>query len=119
MIDEIIEFVKPYYPDLTEDYLRYTISRHVQFDTIAYPKDKNGEFYGVAVWDIKGITAFIRQVVVNPKYRRKDILKLLIALGWTKWKTMKYIAFERRLKKNDRGIRFYKITDFLKGVKNG
>ena len=118
-IDEIVEFVKPYYPDLTEDYIRFIISRHIYFNTIVCPKDENGEFYGVAIFNIKGFTAFISQVVVNPKYRREKVLKLLIALGWAKWKTMKYIAFERQLKKNDRGLRIYKLTNLFKGEQNG
>ena len=112
-IDEIVDFVKPYYKTISEDYLRYIISKHIEYDTIVYPKDKHGEFYGVAVWNIKGLTAFIEQVVINPKYRREKVLKLLISLGWTKWKWVKYIAFERRFKKNDRGLRVYKITQFF------
>lgn len=112
-LEKIVEFVKPFYPDTTEDYLREVISKHIEYDTIVYPQDKDGEFYGVAIFNIKEYTAFIEQVVINPKYRREKILKLLISLGWTKWKWVKYIAFERRFKKNDRGLRTYKITQFF------
>ena len=112
-LNEIVEFVKPHYKDAPDDVLREVISKHMEYGTIAHPKDEVGEFYGVAVWNIKGLTAYIEQVVVNPKYERGKVLKFLISLGWSRFKWVKYIAFERRHKKHDKGMRFYKITRFF------
>ena len=113
MVEKIIDFVKEYYPEATEEQLREVIAKHIEYGTIAAPQDKDGEFYGVAVWHIKGFTAFVEAVVVNPKYQRGKILKLLVAQGWTRFKWLKYIAFERRFKNNDRGLRIYRITQFF------
>lgn len=112
-VDKIISFVKPYYPEATVEQLREVISKHIEYGTIVYPKNEQGEFYGVAVWNVKDETAVIESVVVNPKYERGKILKYLVSLGWNKFKWVKYIEFERRFKKNDRGTRRYKITQFF------
>jgi len=110
--ERIVDFVKPYY-DESYKQIRDNIKKHIKLGTILYPKDNNGEFIGVVIWNIRGYTAFVESVVVNPKYQRGKVLKLLIAQGWTRFKWVKFIAFERRLKENDRGMRVYRITQFL------
>ena len=112
-VERIVEFIKPYYPEISAEGLREVIEKHIEYDTIAYPTDKDGEFLGVAVWNIKDDTAYIESVVVNPKYERGRVLKYLVGIGWTKFKWVKYIAFERRFKKNDKGMRKYKISSFF------
>ena len=113
MLDKLTDFVLEHTDYFDREKIKEVLQKHIEYNTIACPIDKDGEIMGLAIWNIKDETAYITEVIVNPKYRGKNFIKYLIALGWEKWKWVKYICFKRERKYGNR-VRLYKIKDFFK-----
>lgn len=106
-----LDFVVKYSPEIInkakkiscnpKQLIRSHILKHMEYGTIT-PYYINGELVGLCNYDIKDTIAYIKNCVVHPKYRNKDILKRITQRALITWPFLQYIEFERPLKNKPR-----------------
>ena len=120
--DRIVDFVKKHAPYVIGyakeksknpiQLIKEIIKQHMDYKTIVCVWDK-GEIVGVCTFNIDGTTVKVIECVVNPKYRYKNILKKLTAIGYEHWPHVKTLKFQRT-QKNDGSWHQIDILKFLK-----
>jgi len=95
-LEKIVDFVIKYSIYFDREKIKEVIKLHIAYGTILCPLDKDKEIMGLAIWNIRDETAYISEVIVNPKYRGIKFIKFLFARGWNKFPNVKYINFKRR-----------------------
>jgi len=122
-----LNFVCKYSPELIEkarkvssnprQLIRTHIKQHLDYGTIT-PYYEDGELVGLCNYDITDVTAHIKNCVVHPNYRHRDILKKIIRRGLQTWPFLQYIEFERSYKKDLRSRKIL-ISRILKTEHQG
>ena len=115
----LIDFVKKYLPYKDEEMIKEFFEKHLEYNTCDWATDKNGEIIFVVRYNIEGSTVDCLDLIINPLYRRQQIIKWIILRNWDKFPKVKYITYKRGLK--DKRIRQYELKQLfkLKGVNHG
>ena len=118
----ILEFICKYAPYLIQrakklggnprQTIKKFILKHIEYNTIVVLWDK-GDVIGCCNFDVDGEVAHVRDCVVHPNYRNKNVLKQLTMRALTAWPFLKRITFSRDMK-NNKTQREIVINKFLK-----
>lgn len=118
-----LDFVCKYSPELInkakklsnnpKQLIRSHIAKHLEFGTIT-PWYENNELVGLCNFDVTDTTAYIKNCVVHPQFRNKNILKKLTIRALATWPFLTHIEFERSLKGKPR--KKIEISKFLKSA---
>lgn len=113
-VDEIYEFVKPYFPGFDSAEVHATIVRHWTFGTIdaVYRGDK---IIACVRWNMSesGKVFDILDLFITPGEKGLRIMKHLIARNWHRYPEARFIRFARTRKYPGRTERIYSIRRIL------
>lgn len=115
------DFVKQYSPEIINQarkvssnprqLIKSHILKHMEYGTISLWWD-GGQLVGVCNYDIQYRVAYIKNCVIHPQYRGKNILQNLTIRALNTWPFLTHISFERPLKHKPR--RTIAISQLLK-----
>jgi hypothetical protein len=113
-VDEIVDFVRPYFSHLPEETLRSVICGHWEFGTVdAVYKDN--EIVACVRWNVSssGLIFDVLDYVVKPGEDGARLARHLIARNWHRFPSVKVIRFRRERKYPGRSARLYSIHNML------
>lgn len=122
-INVFLDFICKYSPELIEKarkisnnpkgLIRSHIAKHIEYGTIV-PWYEKEELVALCNFDVTNTTAYIKNCVVHPHFRNKNILKKLTIRALATWPFLTHIEFERSLKGKPR--KTIAISQFLKSA---
>ena len=98
------------YYEVSFDKLLWAIQEHLKYGTIE-TIELEGEIIAFARFNVATDVATILDCVIHPKYRNKNLMRLMLIKGLKKFPYVEYIEYERGFK--DSKIRRYEVMEFL------
>ena len=112
--DKIIDFIQKYAPQYSDrGKIKEYLALHLQYKTFFVVYDKE-EVAAVCRWNIDGCRAKILDFYIREDWRNKDLIRQLLQKGLWLFPQVMELGFERGMRENDKGIRFYKVSQILK-----
>jgi len=112
-IEKIVDFIINYTTYTDKKLIRLFIKQHLEYNTCDY-EIKDEEVIYVIRWNVKGNTAKILDLIINPKHRSKGLFKYILKKNWIKFPYVKFLVWERDRKYPDRKPRIYNILELLR-----
>lgn len=119
-----LDFVSKYSPEIIEkarklsknpkQLIKSHILQHMDYGTIVLWWEQ-GELIGVCNFDVTDTVAHIKNCVVHPQYRHKNILQNLTKRALITWPFLTHLEFERSYR-NDLNSRKIAISRLLKSA---
>lgn len=113
---DIIEFVRSNieeYDQFSDDEIRAIINDHINYGTYDEMRD-NGKLIAVVRYNIDGPTAEILDLVIEPGYDSRYIMRRFIVRGWARFPYIRFISYHRMYKNPHRKLVILSIKKFLK-----
>ncbi len=113
-VDEIFEFVKPYFKEFSDEEIRDVIIKHWMYGTLdAVYKDE--KIIACVRWNVSesGKVLDVLDLFISPLEHGERIMKSLIARNWHRYPEAKFIRFARTRKYPGRRSRIYSIYRIL------
>jgi GNAT superfamily N-acetyltransferase len=113
-LNKIVDFIQKYAPQYKDrELIKEYITLHLEYKTFFVVYDGE-EVAAVCRWNIDGGRATILDFYVREDWRNKDLIRQLLQKGLWLFPQVMEIGFERGMRDNDKGIRFYKVSKILK-----
>ncbi len=116
-IQKILSFIKRYtfYKDKE---LRDKVEAHLDFHTIFIIIDQQGEICAVCMWNINIPYVDVTDCIVREDYRRKDLLRRMLARGLGIWPEVLYLRHNRGYNRDGQRRwsepRIFEVSKFLR-----
>lgn len=107
---KIVDFLIKYSSYTDRKLIKEYIKKHLEYKTCDFAIDKQGEVMFVCRWNIQGITAFVADLIINPKYKGIKTIKWILARNWKRFPYVRFLRWKRK----DNKTRIYNIKQFLK-----
>lgn len=113
-IEKIVDFVLKYSIYKSREVIKKIIQQHLEYKTCDWAFDKDGEIIFVCRWNVNGVTAYVLDFILNPKYRNRGtrIFKWVLVRNLPRFPYIRFLKWDRELK--DKRQRFYSIKEMLK-----
>lgn len=116
VINDIVEFVlKNTHYLVSNEELERVIRLHILYGTCCILHDKE-KVIGVVRWNVEGNKAKILDLIIDKDYRNKGIMAQMLKKGLSLFPNLKELGWERAMKRNDRGMRYYSVKKLLQEV---
>ena len=97
-LDKLVEFYSRHLATHSPRIIRRHLIKHLEYHTVDYVKNENGEIIGLCRWNIDEDTCRVIDLAIDEHYRNQGIGKLILEHGLKLWNKVKYLEFERQQK---------------------